>query len=397
VVFPQAIAVRDAASAALGGAPAWGRRLASPPPADLESLRASLAAGVSALGSLDAATARAAFEAVTAALEADAELASAAPDLLDAPLYLGVVALGLGQGAAADAAFQRAVRLAPDRAPRPGRFAPAVEKAYALARVRLEAVRPAVVRVRSEPADGDLFVDGIYRGRAPVGLEPADKARTLLLQAPGIGIVTQRVEGGRYGPDLVAVTIPAGVPAPALVGLAETLATAEPPLPLSPPLARALAEELGADRLALVWLEADGDGLVATAGLLDLDTGAWVAVGPAGRGPDPHAVGRALGAWLVSPPATRAARAVPELPDWRTAAAPASSPQPATGINPVTLPHPAGLDTAADPKAPERPWYRRWYWWAVAGAVAAGVAVGAASSGGGGGGGQKTGGVVVGP
>lgn len=394
-----AAALRDEVARRLAGRGtpvAAGREPAPPDPAMLDTLRGALAAGLAAYESLDPTTARERLEAVTAALEADGRLVEAAPDLLDAAVYLGLAALGLGDRHAADLAFQRAIRLDPARPLRPGRFSPAVEEAHALARIRLAAVRPSLLRVAAVPEEVDLYVDGVYRGSTPLAVEPLAPGQHLLFaQAPGVGAVTRQVRATEFGPDILELAVPAGAAATSLVTVAGSLVSAEPQAPLAPAAARALAAVLGATRLFLVWLEGAMEGFHAAAGVVDLDTGAWLARGPIGEAGEAAALGGLVADWLDAPPRVdRAALAGPSLSsDWRqpasrTAAGAGDEVQGPVGVDPaLTLPAPASTPGERD-RPGSVPWYRRWYVWVLLGAgVAAGVAAATAGGGGGGGGG----------
>jgi hypothetical protein len=397
-----ATAVREAAARRLADAAVAVTAGATPPaPAgrSIDAARRTFAAGLAALDALEPEAARARFEAVTRALEADGRLAAAAPELLEAPLHLGVIALGLGEREAADVAFTRAVRLAPDRGLPPGRFSPAAEQAHALARVRLGILRPALVQVEARPDPAELFVDGVHRGRTPLALPPlAPGGHVLFAQAPARGAVALRVDATEFGPDVVEIAVPAGSYGPSLVGLARALASGERAAAVAPAGARALGDALGARRLAVVWLEGSAAGLVAGCGILDLDQGLWEDEGRIGPFADEDRLGQRLAGWIAEsrPEPVAALGSATLVPDWRDAAGTARRPEPAGPLvaDPVGLP-PLGDEPA---RGEERPWYRRWYWWALIGAaVAGGVAVGLAAAGGDGGGGADTGSVVVGP
>ncbi len=395
---------------AAGGTPvAAGHEPPPPDPAMLDALRGALAAGLAAYESLDPTTARDRFEAVAAALEADGRLVDAAPDLLDAPVYLALVGLGLGDQRGADLAFQRAIRLAPARPLRPGRFSPAAEEAYALARIRLATLRPSVLRLAAAPEGVDLYVDGVYRGRTPLAIEPlAPGPHLLFAQAPGLGAVTRQLQTTDLGPDILTLTVPAGPAATSLVTLAAGLETAETPAPFPPAEARGLAGTLGATRLLLVWLEGTRQGFRAAAGLVDLDTGAWLARDALGEAAEAAVLGTRVADWFDTVP--RADRAVaagpPLLSDWRAPSAVAPDSTGGTGQGaaaPVGLaPAPAVLGlpsaTGARDRGPGRPWYRRWYVWLLVGAgLAAGAAAAAVVGSGGGGGSSGAGSVSVAP
>ncbi len=376
-----------------------------PDPAMLDALRGTVAAGLAAYTSLDPATARDRLEAVAAALDADGRLVETAPELLDAPMYLGLVALGLGDRHGADLAFQRVIRLAPARPLAPGRFSPAAEEAYALARIRLAALRPSLFRLAAAPESVDLYVDGVYRGRTPLAIEPLAPGRHLFFaQAPGLGVATRQFRATDFGPDVLELTVPAGPAATSLVALAATFETAETPAAFPPTVARGLAGALGATRLLLVWLEGARPGFRAVAGLVDLDSGTWLAHGVVGEAGEAVALGDRVADWLDAAP--RADWGVPtgpsRLPDWREPGAVAPDGTSAAGdaaAGPAGLsPAPAlsGVASAVNERdrRTSRPWYRRWYVWVLVGAaLAAGIA--AATAGGGGGGGSTTGSVSV--
>lgn len=372
--------------------------VAGPPRAEVsrgavETLREGLDAGRAAYEALDAGTARGRLEAVTAALEADPRLAAAAPDLLDAPLLLGVVALGLGDAALADRAFERALRLAPRLALPPGRYAPTVEHALATARVRLTTLRPARLSLSAVPAGVDVFVDGVHRGRTPLAIEPLSSgAHAVVAQAP-LGTPTAiTVDATEFGPDVLEIVVPAGAVAPSLVALARSLSAADARPEIAPGAAAALADALGASRLALVWVEGTPGGLAAAAALVDLASGHAEALLHLDEASDAAAAGRRVGAWLEAAARGDAPGLRPRLlADWRTPALP-----------PLAVPSAdTALPGAASPPsrsgaAEEDRWYRKWYWWALIGVgVAAGAAAVAAGSGGGGG--ERTGSVTVGP
>ncbi len=390
---------------ATGQAVVAGREPAPRDAVTVDALRQALAAGLAAYEALDPTTARERFEAVTAALEADGRLADSAPDLLDAPLYLGLVALGLDDRTDAVAAFERAIRLDPTRPLPAGRFSPAAEEAYALARIRLSAIRPSLLRIAATPEGVDLFLDGVYRGRTPLGVEPLAPGRHLILaQAPGVGISTRSAVATPLGPDLLELTVAAEAAAPSLVGLAGGLDAAEPPVPLAPAAARTLAGALGAGRLLLVRVDGAMEGFRAAAGLLDLGGGGWLWRGEAGAAEEAAALGDRVFEWLQAaarapaPPAGTGTGSL--VPDWRNGAG--GGRVAGRGSEPGGYPaDPAVIvpeATAATPDEREpddvRPWYRRWYVWLLIGAgIAAGVA--AAAGGGGGSGGSGTGSVSV--
>ncbi|HEX7127664.1 MAG TPA: hypothetical protein VF406_18050 [Thermodesulfobacteriota bacterium] len=362
--------------------------------AAVEALREGLDAGRAAYEALDADTARARFEAVTAALEADPRLAAAAPDLLDAPVLLGVVALGLGDAALAERAFERALHLAPGLALPPGRYAPAVEHALATARVRLTAVRPTRLHLSAVPIGADLFVDGVHRGRTPLAMEPlAPGPHAVVAQSP-LGTPTAlTIDANEFGPDVVEVVVPAGAVGPSLVALARSLSAADARPDIAPGAAAALADALGADRLALVWVEGTPAGLAAAAALVDLATGDTEALLALVESPDAVAAGRRVGAWLAA-----AARGEAPRPRPRLVAAWRSSTLPPLAVAPTAVGARAGLDapTSGSGAAARDRWYHKWYWWALIGVgVVAGAAAVAAADGGGGG--ERTGSVTVGP
>jgi hypothetical protein len=359
----------------------------------VERLREGLAAGRAAYEALDAGTARARLEAVTTALEADPRLAAAAPDLLDAPVLLGVVALGLGDAAFVDRAFERALRLAPGLALPPGRYAPAVEHALATARVRLSTLRPARLRLSAVPAGVDVFVDGVHRGRTPLAVEPPSPgAHVVVVQTPLGTSTALTIDATEFGPDVLEVVVPAGAVGPSLVALARSLSAADARPDIAPGAAAALAEALGASRLALLWVEGTPSGLATAAAFVDLATGDTEAVLDLAGAPDAAAAARRVAAWLEAAERGDAPRPRPRLiADWRAPALPSLA-SPATGAG-----LPAALSTPADPSgATEDRWYEKWYWWAL---IGVGVAVGAAAiaAGDGGGGGGGTGSVTVGP
>lgn len=375
-----------------------GRDPAPPERATLEAVRTALAAGLAAYEALDAATARDRLEAVTAALEADDRLRDAAPELLDAPLYLGLVALGLGDRPGALRALERAIRLDPARPLPPGRFSPAAEEAYALARIRLSAVRPSLLRIAATPEAVDLFVDGVYRGRTPLAVDPLVPGRhRLLAQAPGVGISTRDLVATALGPDLLELAVPADGGAPSLVALAGMLDAAEPLSAPAPAAGRRLADALGAAHLLLVRVDGAMEGFRAAAGLLDLEGSGWLARGLAGSAAEAAALGDRVADWLEAA-ARRPVVSVEGaslIPDWRDAAAGRGKVPGDTG-DPGGVPADAasGAPAAADREPAEgRPWYRQWYIWLL---IGAGIAVGvAAAAGGGGGGGNGTGSVSV--
>lgn len=358
--------------------------------ADVEALRAGLAAGRAAYEALDPDLARTRLELVTAALEGDPRLAVVAPDLLDAPVLLAVVALGLGDTESGEAALARALRLAPHLALPPARFAPNVEHALATTRVRLTALRPSRLRLGATPPGIDLFVDGVHRGRTPLAFEPLAPGSHLLVgQAPTGTPVTLTVEANEFGPDVVEVAVPAGAAAPSLVAIARSLSAADARIDLPPGPAGAMAEVLGAGRLVLVWVEGTPSGLAAAAVLLDLTAGETIALLDLDESPDPARAGERIGDWVAAAARGEAPRPRPRLlPDWRMAATPGA---PAEVLAPSVEP----TASASDPDAADRPWYRRWYWWALIGVAVVGGAAAIAGSGGGGDGG--TGSVTVTP
>ena len=362
--------------------------------ATVEALREGLDAGRAAYEALDAGAARERFEAVTAALEADPRLAGAAPDLLDAPVLLGVVALGLGDGALADRAFERALRLAPGLALPPGRYAPAVEHALATARVRLTAVRPTHLHLSAVPSGADVFVDGVHRGRTPLALEPLTPGpHTVVAQSP-LGTPTAlTIDANAFGPDVVEVVVPAGAVGPSLVALARSLSAADARPDIAPGAAAALADALGAGRLALVWVEGTPAGLAAAGAFVDLATGDTLALLPLVESPDAAAAGRRVGAWLAAAARGEAPRPRPRLvTDWDAITLPPLAA--AEAANAVRTGPDA--EAARSGAAARDRWYHKWYWWAL---IGVGVAAGAAAvaSAGGGGGGERTGSVTIGP
>ncbi len=388
-----ALALREALAARIEAAGL--RPSAGAPRRDLErttveALREGLVAGRAAYQALDAGAAQARLDAVTAAVEADPRLAAAQPDLVEAPILLGVVALGLGDAEGADRAFQRALRLAPDLTLPPGRFSPSVEHALALARVRLTALRPARLRLYAVPTGVDLFVDGVHRGRMPLALEPlAPGPHVLVAQTPAGTSVASAIDATEFAPDVLEVVVPVGAVGPSLVALARSLSAADARPEIAPGAAGALADALGAPRLALVWLEGTPTGLAAAAALLDLSAGDALATLDLDESPDVAQAAERLGGWLAAAARGEAPARKPRLlPDWRTPDA-AGTQRPT-----AELTAPAPVPAATEPQEAARSWYRQWYWWALIGVGMAAGAAALASSGGGGG--AQTGSVSVG-
>jgi PEGA domain-containing protein len=248
------------------------------------------------------------------------------PVLVDLLLSRGLASLGLGDAAAARAAFARAVAIDPDARLDAGLFPPAAAIAFAEARSAALSAPRAEAVVRTEPAGAIVTVDGATLGPSP--------ATALLL--PTDHLVRADLPG--YRPKVVCVD-------PLGMGAVVTLEA------LSGDEARAHAS---------AWLEAGG-------GARDAST--------------LRAIAKALGADAAILLAENAAQGRPEATLYRLPTGSESrlgDRDEGAGevVERVLHPPPPPRQAPTQPPAPsdDRGLFGRWWFWTAAGAVALGAA-----------------------
>jgi len=135
--------------------------------------------------------------------------------LTDTHLLGGLIALSSGQAAEAEQDFTLAALLEPDRVLHPGLFPPDVVQAFEAAKQRVAAQPHGALVVETRPAATSIYVDGTFRGQAPVVIErlPAGP-HYVTAAAPNRGARTRVVEvtSGHSAPLLIFVPDSTGAP-----------------------------------------------------------------------------------------------------------------------------------------------------------------------------------------
>jgi hypothetical protein len=125
----------------------------------------------------------------------DASAAPAYSDLRSLHVYLGVVALNLGQADAADASFRQALFLSPGFQLNREVFPPSVVDAYAESRRKISAGARGTMRVESDVKGALIVIDGVPKGTTPrVIADIPEGTHYLEVRAPGTLPVLQTAD-----------------------------------------------------------------------------------------------------------------------------------------------------------------------------------------------------------
>jgi hypothetical protein len=196
-----------------------------------------------------------------AACEA-ADLTSAFPDLLDALAARALAYSAIRDRGDAKAELSRLFALKPDYKLDPRRLPPDLAQRSEEARLKVSRAPRVALEVRSAPVPAEVFVDGTYRGIAPLevrGLAPGD--HYLTLRAPGYDLAQERRPAGLGTPVELSL-----VPAPAENGLLALIRTIKSSLPPgSEGGGASLARWAGADEVLVVGLQKKGEATWAVA------------------------------------------------------------------------------------------------------------------------------------
>ncbi len=240
----------------------------------IEEARIKVSAGQSAYENLDF---EGAVRALEEAIEAYTEGLPALDDLDEfagAHARLGATQYFAGDPEAAKLAFRRATLLSPKHAPDPTVFSPDLMEFFETQRqVVLEALT-GVLTVASRPDDVEVWVDGRYRGVTPSTLEDLPVGdHHVVVRRRGYIASTEVTSLAPADP----VTLETGLRAGSMVSTYEAGAKAAlrdaGPRDL-PESARALAGLFGAERLVLVGVTTEEEGIALTLTSYDIPSAA---------------------------------------------------------------------------------------------------------------------------
>jgi hypothetical protein len=242
------------------------------------------------------------------------------------------------------------------------------------ARKKIKTMKKVKLTVESDPADAEVWLDGVSFGKTPFSGEFIQGKYHLQLVHPSTGKVSLWVNVGTKGAMVKASialeqAIDLSVPYPAL-----KLAKTETHIP--PSLLPALSNKLGTDNVITVVQTVDQESSKTRVGVVDLSTGsvnreAEVATKGATASLTNDDIQNL--AFFVVTGKTRGT-----VEDIRGK----KEPQKTIAVAPeIATPKPRPeMETAPVPTKEQKqvtPWYRRWYWWAAAGAAFVGGGVGA--------------------
>lgn len=142
--------------------------------------RAALERGRAALDALEPTPALEALAEAVVAFEQGAASLTDASSLVEAQLLEGAAWAVQGDQKAARRSFERALVLDPAAELPPGSFPPAVEKAWSDAKAKAGTGGNGTLTVYATPAAAEVWVDGKFRGSAPVVLEDVPVGRHLV-------------------------------------------------------------------------------------------------------------------------------------------------------------------------------------------------------------------------
>lgn len=215
---------------------------------------------------LDQMNEKAALEKASEAIAAyeEADLTSAFPDLLDAIAARAFAFYSAGGSDEVKAELVRLFTLKADYEIDARRAPPAFAPIAAQARAQVAAARRASLEVRSSPVPAEVFVDGIYRGIAPVKVvDLALGSHYVTLRAPGYDLAQERRPIGLGAPWQMALR-----PAPSERGLLELIGNIKTRLPPgSGGSGGALARWAGADEVLIAGLQKKTDSTWASLAL----------------------------------------------------------------------------------------------------------------------------------